>query len=163
MRRVDEVLKPEAGSSEERRAKFQAIRVEFMQDENHVRRQMAGVMQRFEPGLFAGGDLTGVCDDNEDLERWFRLPKGHERHIHGHAHAGVRIVQEGPTLAPALDAHLAHPAPFTQEELIPYANATAPPSERDAIHRRKIERRARSRKQRGQLLADLEAAYLDTS
>ena len=124
---------------------------------------MAGVMRRFEPGLFAGGDLTGVCDDNEDLERWFKLAKGHERRIHGRAHAGVRIVQEGPTLAPALDAHLIHPAPFTREELIPYLQAEPPPSERDAIHRRKIERRARSRKERGRLLAELEAAYFDTS
>ena len=33
--------------------------------------------------------------DNLDLERWFRLPKGHERRIHGRCHAGVRIVQEG--------------------------------------------------------------------
>jgi hypothetical protein len=30
--------------------------------------------------------------DNLALERAFRLPKGHERRIHGHAHAGVRIV-----------------------------------------------------------------------
>ena len=163
MRRVDEVFRPEVGSSEERRARFHAILAEFMLKTHPVRGHMAGVMQRFEPGLFAGGDLAGVSDDNEDLERWFKLPKGHERRIHGRAHAGVRIVQEGPTLAPALDAHLLHPIPFTPEELMPYAQAGLPASERDAIHRRKIERRARSRKERGKLLADLEAAYLDTS
>jgi 2,3-bisphosphoglycerate-independent phosphoglycerate mutase len=38
------------------------------------------------------------------LERWFRLPKSHERRIHGRRHAGVRLVQTGATLVPALDA-----------------------------------------------------------
>ena len=47
--------------------------------------------------------------DNLDLERWFRLPKRHERRIHGRRHAGIRIVQDGPTLVLALDAHVAHP------------------------------------------------------
>ena len=42
--------------------------------------------------------------DNLDLERWFRVPKGHERRIHGRCHAGVRIVQEGATMLLALDA-----------------------------------------------------------
>jgi len=55
--------------------------------------------------------------DNLDLERWFRQPKGHERHIHGHKHAGVRIVQEGPTLVHALDMHLRHPDPLTADVL----------------------------------------------
>jgi hypothetical protein len=32
-----------------------------------------------------------------DLERWFKRPKGHERRLHGRRHAGVRIVQQGPT------------------------------------------------------------------
>ncbi len=160
MRRVHEALQPEAGSPEQRRARFRAILGEFMRDAHPVRGHMAGVMKRFEPGLFVGGDLP---DDNDDLERWFRLPKGHERRIHGHAHAGVRIVREGPTLAPALDAHLGHSAPFTPEDLMPYAQAGIPASERDAVHRGKIMRRARSRKQRGKLLAELEAAYFDTA
>src|SRR4029453_9552291 len=34
------------------------------------------------------GDLP---QDNLDLERWFRQPKGHERRIHGHRHVGVRL------------------------------------------------------------------------
>lgn len=163
MRRVHEVLQPEAGAAEERRAKFDEILDGFLRGGDSIRREMAGVMKRFEPGLFAGGDPAGLSDDNDDLERWFRLPKGHERRIHGRAHAGVRIVRDGPTLAPALDAHLAHPAPFTREDLMPYAQAAIPASERDAIHRRKIMRKARSKKQRPKLLAELEAAYFDTA
>ncbi len=63
------------------------------------------IMTSFELGLFAGGDNADLPRDNLDLERWFRQPKGHERRIHGRCPAGVRIVQEGPTLVLALDAH----------------------------------------------------------
>ena len=62
--------------------------------------------------------------DNLDLERWFRLPKGHERRIHGHRHAGVRIVQEGPTLVHALDAH--HDPPRTIRRRRPIARIVRP-------------------------------------
>jgi len=151
---------------------------------------MAGVMERFAPGLFVGEeddpeddddapppvddddapppvDEDAPADDNGDalpadnldLERWFRHPKGHERRIHGHAHAGVRIVYEGPTLLPTLDAHLRHPAPFNADELIPNRHATAPSCQRDAESRRRIMRRARSHKQRPLLLGDLERRY----
>ena len=60
---------------------------------------LAKGMSSFQPGLFAGGDEMDQIRDNLDLERWFRLLKGHERRIHGHKHAGVRIVQEGSTVA----------------------------------------------------------------
>lgn len=116
------------------------------------------VEERFAPGLFAGGDDT-LPSDNLDLERWFRLPKRHERRIHGHAHAGVRIVYEGPTLLPTLDAHRRHPEPFTADEQAPSRHAAVPACQRDAESRRKIMRRARSRKQRPILLADLERRY----
>ena len=66
-------------------------------------------MLSFLAGLFVGEGKFEAIKDNLDLERWFRLPKSHERRIHGHRHAGVRIVQEGPTLVHALDAHAAHP------------------------------------------------------
>ena len=83
------------------------------------------VMLSFLPGLFVGEDKFEEIRDNLDLERWFRLPKSHERRIHGHRHAGMRIVLEGPTLVHALDAHVAHPEPFTPEDLIPYRTARA--------------------------------------
>lgn len=120
-------------------------------------------MGSFAPGLFAGGDLLDLPQDNLDLERWFRQPKGHERRIHGHAHAGVRLVQEGPTLVLALDAHLAHPEPFTAADLHPYSDAKAPPCQQEAIRRRAIMRKARSTKKRPVLLRELEARYRNTS
>jgi len=113
-------------------------------------------------GLFAGGEALAFLQDNLDLERWFRLPKGHERRIHGHKHAGVRIVQEGATLVLALDAHVAHPGPFTAADLSPYQKATAPACQAEAIHRRKIMRKARSKKKRKLLLDNLERRYLNS-
>jgi hypothetical protein len=114
--------------------------------EDPIRPKMAGVMINFVAGLFVGeGKFEEIVDDL-DLERWFRLPKGHRRPIHGRRHAGVRIVQEGPTLVPALDAHVAHPEPFTVADLLPYRTAPEPLSQRQAMDRRKIMRKARSKK-----------------
>src|SRR5262249_27349324 len=111
-----------------------------------------GGMASFSAGLFVGGDTLPFLQDNLDLERWFRKPKGHERRIHGHRHAGVRIVQEGPTLLLALDAHGTHPEPFTAHDLEPYQDASAPTCQVEAIHRRRITRKARSKKNEGSCL-----------
>lgn len=116
-------------------------------------------MASFKEGLFVGGARADFPRDNLDLERWFRLPKGHERRIHGRCHAGVRIVQEGATLMLALDAHRHHPQPFTEEELRPYRDVEAPDSQREAVQRRKVMRTARSTARRATLLRDLEARY----
>jgi hypothetical protein len=124
---------------------------------------MARTMASFEPGLFVGGDDADLPRDNLDLERWFRQPKGHERRIHGRCHAGVRIVQEGPTLLPALDAHLAHPEPFDPEDLLPYLDAPVPQTQCDAMRRRRVMRRAASGKSRSALLQSLERRYHDSS
>jgi hypothetical protein len=124
---------------------------------------MARVMIGFLAGLFVGQNTFEHFKDNLDLERWFRLPKSHERRIHGHRHAGVRIVQEGPTLVHALDAHAAHPGPFTVDDLLEYRTAREPPCQKQALNRRKIMRKARSKKQRPILLADLERRYRETS
>jgi hypothetical protein len=124
---------------------------------------MFKLMTSFQPGLFVGEDEDEEYQDNLDLERWFRLPKSHERRIHGHRHAGVRIVQEGPTLVHALDAHVTHPGPFTGADLLPYRMAREPACQRQAIHRRKIMRKARSKNKRGILLADLERRYRQLS
>ena len=78
----------------------------FERTEDPIRLHMATVMISFLAGLFVGEGKFEEIKDNLDLERWFRLPKSHERRIHGHRHAGVRIVQEGPTLVLALDARL---------------------------------------------------------
>lgn len=120
---------------------------------------MASVMSHFASGLFVGEGKFEDIVDNLDLERWFRLPKSHERRIHGHRHAGVRIVQEGPTLVHALDAHHAHPGVLEVAELLPYRRAEEPPCQKQALARRKVMKKARSRKKRLVLLAELERRY----
>jgi hypothetical protein len=134
----------------------------FGQGEDSIRQSMARVMISFLAGLFVGEGKFEEIKDNLDLERWFRLPKSHERRIHGHRHAGVRIVQEGPTLVHALDAHVAHPEPFTATELLPYRTAREPPSQEQAMDRRKVMRKARSPKKRPVLLAELERRYRES-
>ena len=143
---VAATLDPSAKTSAQRQSDFDAILARLDGDGDPIHEQMAGLMQSFRAGLFAGDDTFAEIHDNLDLERWFRLPKGHERRIHGHRHAGVRIVQEGPTLVVVLDAHDAHPGPFTAEELLPYWPAEEPLEQQEALQRRKIMRRARSKK-----------------
>jgi hypothetical protein len=131
----------------------------FSRTGDPIHRQMVQVMTSFLAGLFVGEGTWEQIRDNLDLERWFRLPKSHERRIHGHRHAGIRIVLEGPTLVHALDAHAAHPGPFTIDDLLPYRAAREPPCQEQALNRRKIMRKARSKKKRPLLLADLERRY----
>jgi hypothetical protein len=159
IRRVDASLDPAADGSAQRKRLYDAIGRELLADEDPIRQQMGRVMASFKPGLFAGGGRADLPRDNLDLERWFRLPKGHERRIHGRCHAGVRIVQEGPTMLLALDAHRHHPQPFTEAELRPYRHATMPESQIEAIRRRNTMRTARSTTKRGTLLRTLEKRY----
>lgn len=156
---VAATLDPAAKTSAQRQSDFDAIFARIDGDSDPIHEQMAGLMRSFRAGLFAGDDAFAHVHDNLDLERWFRLPKGHERRIHGHRHAGVRIVQEGPTLVHALDAHHTHPEPFGVDDLLPYRSARAPACQRQAIHRRKVMRKARSKTKRPKLLADLERRY----
>ena len=134
------------GSATKRQAQFTRLQEEFAGLDTPFYRHVAGMMASFAAGLFVGGDTLPFLQDNLDLERWFRQPKGHERRIHGHRHAGVRIVQEGPTLLLALDAHVTHPEPFTTHDLEPYQDASAPTCQVEALHRRKIMRNARAKK-----------------
>jgi hypothetical protein len=134
----------------------------FERTQDPIHRQMARMMTSFLAGLFVGEGQFEQIRDNLDLERWFRLPKSHERRIHGHRHAGIRLVLEGPTLVHALDAHAVHPAPFTVDDLLRYRAAREPPCQAQALDRRKIMRKARSKKKRPLLLADLERRYRET-
>jgi hypothetical protein len=146
VQRVAATLDVEQAATAERQAQFTRLQEEFASQKTPFYAHLAALMASFSVGLFAGGDVLASLQDNLDLERWFRLPKGHERRIHGRRHAGVRIVQEGPTLMLALDAHQAHPSPFTADDLRPYQDASAPACEDAAIHRRKLMRKARSKK-----------------
>jgi hypothetical protein len=135
----------------------------FARTQDPIHRQMVQVMTSFLAGLFVGEGRFEAIRDNLDLERWFRLPKSHERRIHGHRHAGIRIVLEGPTLVHALDAHVAHPGLFTVDDLLAYRAAREPPCQAQALNRRRIMRKARSSKKRPLLLADLERRYREAS
>jgi hypothetical protein len=106
----------------------------------------AKVMTSFRPGLFVSTKRNAHPRDNLALERWFRCPKSHERRVHGHCHAGVRIVRDGPTLAPALDAHAGHPEVFTRDDLFPFRFASTPSSQLASQHRHAIMRKGRSKK-----------------
>jgi len=163
VRSLAATLDPAQGDCASRQARFTVLREELQVSADSVRQQMAKVLTSFQPGLFAGGDAADLPQDNLDLERWFRNPKGHERRIHGHRHAGVRIVLEGPTLIHALDVHQRHPEPLTAADLLPYRHATPPVSQGQALDRRRLMRRARSPHKRPLLLAQLEARYQDSS
>jgi hypothetical protein len=159
IRQVDAALDPASDGWAQRKRLYDVTGRELLADEDPIRQQMGRVMASFKPGLFAGGGRADLPRDNLDLERWFRLPKGHERRIHGRSHAGVRIVQEGATMLLALDAHRHHPQPFTEAELRLYRDATVPASQQEAIRRRKVMRTARSTTKRRSLLRTLEERY----
>lgn len=159
---VAATLDPKTGDVASRKETFEGLRERFREAGDPTHQRMAVVMTSFLAGLFVGEGVFAAIRDNLDLERWFRLPKSHERRIHGHRHAGVRIVQEGPTLVHALDAHLTHPGPFTADDLQAYRTAAEPACQRDALQRRKIMRKARSKKKRPILLADLERRYRES-
>ncbi len=163
VRSVAETLDPTQGDCASRRTRFNELHLACQASADPVRQQMAKVLLSFERGLFSGGDVTGLPQDNLDLERWFRNPKGHERRIHGHRHAGVRIVLEGPSMIHALDIHQRHPEPLTARDLLAFRAATPHVSQLQSLERRSLMRRARSTKKRPRLLADLESRYKDSS
>ena len=160
IRKVNATLDPETNRCATRKRIFSALARELLLDtDDAIHQHMSHLMVSFSAGLFVGGARADWPCDNLDLERWFRLPKGHERRIHGRCHAGVRIVQEGETMLLALDAHRLHPQPFTEADLRAYRDAEPPKTQSEAIRRRKIMRAARSTKKRAALLRSLEKRY----
>ena len=159
---VDSTLRPsDEVTGREREVRFSLLQEAWQSSADPVHQHFAKLLSSFEPGLFVGGEVAEFPVDNVDLERWFKRPKGHERRIHGRRHAGIRIVQQGPTLLLALDAHVHHDGPFTADDLQPYGHARVPMSQQQAVERGKIMRKVRSRKKRHELLADLEKRYLN--
>ncbi len=132
IREVAATLDTAGGKSAARQANFDTILDRLDGDGDPIHESMADLMRRFRPGLFVGGDALDQVRDNLDLERWFLLPKGHGRRIHGHRRAGMRIVQEGPTRMLALDAHVTHPGSFNAEDPLPYRTAREPECQRQA-------------------------------
>ena len=147
--KVEATLDQDTGTRTERRSQYEKLQREYQAKGGEFYDHLARLMESWQAGLFLGPRARKGekgLEDNLELERWFRKPKRHERQIHGRQHAGVRIVQEGPTLVLVLDAHDAHPGPFTAEELLPYWPADEPPEQQEALQRRKIMRQARSKK-----------------
>lgn len=145
--RVIKLLSPDVGDAADRERQFEELQETFQKRSNDVVFvQMSKLMKSFQSGLFVGEEIEDLPRDNLALERWFRHPKSHERKIHGHQHTGKRIVQEGPTLLPTLDAHLSHSGRFTPDELMPYANASVPACQAASRARHKIMAKARSQK-----------------
>ena len=146
---VAATLDGSAGKLAQRKARYERLRRQYEKQGGEFYAHLSKLMVSFANGLFVAVRARKEEDlpsDNLDLERWFRKPKGHERRIHGHKHAGVRIVQQGPTLLPALDAHEAHPQPFTADDLLPYRDAQPPHDQLEAMRRHKLMRKARAQK-----------------
>lgn len=161
VKKVNETLDPVTGKMDERKEKFEQLMHDFQKKEESTYQHMGKLMKSFLPGLFTGDDNLDFPRDNLDLERFFRIPKGHERRIHGHRHAGIRIVIEGAMLLPTLDAHQKHQGLFSKEELLPFVKKNKiPQTQKEAENRRKTMRKARSKKQRPNLLKELETRYL---
>jgi hypothetical protein len=149
IRDVAATLDVQTGTLRERKRRYEQLRRCYQGQGGEFYGHLARMLRDWSKGLFVGArgkKGNSLPQDNLELERWFRAPKGHERRIHGHRHAGVRIVHEGPTLLLVLNAHEAHPEPFTAQELLPYRVAQDPPDQQEAIQRRKVMRKARSQK-----------------
>ena len=161
---VDGLLRPsDETPGQEREAQCVSLREEWQASADPMHQPCAQVMSRVQPGVFVGGAAAELPVDNVDLARWFKRPKGHERRIHGRRHAGVRLVQHGPTLLLALDAHVPRDGPCTVDDLQPYGQSRVPASQQQAVKRGKIMRKARSRKKRHDVLTDLEKRYFNSS
>jgi hypothetical protein len=146
---VANTLDASTGTLAKRKARYERLQRQYAKQGGEFNEHLSKLMQSFAEGLFVRVRTKkgeSLPSDNLDIERWFRKPKGHERRIHGHKHAGVRIVVQGPTLLLALDAHEGHSQPFTAEDLLPYRDAVPPPDQLEAMQRHKRMRQARSQK-----------------
>ena len=142
-------LDASTGTLSKRKARYKRLQRQYESQGGEFSTHLSKLMRSFADGLFVpvrGKKGESLPTDNLDIERWFRKPKGHERRIHGHKHAGLRIVVQGPTLLLALDAHEGHSQPFTAEDLLPYRDAVPPADQLDAMQRHKLMRQARSQK-----------------
>jgi hypothetical protein len=146
IQQVWDTLSPAPGTCDDRLATFRQLSEQFGQTTDPITQHMGKVMQSFEAGLFVGSPDLDWLTDNLDLERWIKCPKGHERRIHGRQHVGRRMIIEGPTLLPALDAHLGRTVPFTVDDLLPYADEEVPESQQQAVERHRVMKKARSKK-----------------
>lgn len=104
LRAIYATLDREPGATRERQRRFRSLSHRLRSHGEPIKTKLAEIMNRFERELFVGGDRLDALRDTTDLERSFRLPKSHERRIHGRQHAVTRLALEGPSLVLALDA-----------------------------------------------------------
>src|SRR5512142_3468799 len=78
---VAATLEPGTEDCTERQEQFEALIDHFEATEDPIRHAMATVMLRFLAGPVVGEEEYEGIKENRDLERWFRLPKSHERRI----------------------------------------------------------------------------------
>ncbi len=140
------LLHPKTGTRHSHRATFQQMARQALNNTDPLIQHIGQLMQSFEDGLFCGDETLEIPEDNLDLERWIKGPKGHERRIHGRQHVGLRLVIEAPTFLPAFDAHHSRTTPFTVQELLPYVTVEIPESQQCAVTRHQLMRKARSKK-----------------
>jgi hypothetical protein len=159
-KRVAAPLDPSKGSVKQRKERFQRLLRRLTRSGDPAGVNMAGGMVALVAGRFAGPEAAQEIKDPLALERWVRLPKGHERRIHGRRHAGVRLGQQGATVLAPLGAPNDREPPDTAAALLAHKGAKAPNEDQEAIPRRKVMRRARSKNRRPALLAELERRYL---
>lgn len=146
LKRISKMVYSTTAPCKQRMKAFTKILNRLRDNPDPIIVKISKIMKSFSKGLFAGGDNLDIPEDNFELERWFKIPKGHERRINGHQHAGTRIVYEGPTLLPTLDAHQSLTKPLTAADLLPYADAKMPECQREAMQRRSIMKKGRSKK-----------------
>jgi hypothetical protein len=153
----------DGGTWAARQALLQVWQEQCRASDDPLRPHRGQVRARCAPGLLVGGEEADVPTANLDWERWLRQPKGHEHCLPSHRHAGGWLVPEGPTLLMALDAPIAPPEPCTAADVWPYRPSPVPACQRQARHRRVMMRRARSKKKRPLLLAELERRDFEDS
>jgi len=144
--KIQDTINPKTGPWQQRILTFRKMVFRLRCSNDPIKMKMSKVMRSFFRGLFVGGDNLEMPDDNLDLERWFKTPKGHERRINGHSHAGTRIVYEGPTLMPTLDVHRRMDKPFTVDDLLPYAHVRIPSTQEAAMLRHRAMKCGNSKK-----------------
>ena len=141
LRAVDGLLKPnDEATGEEREAQFVSLWQEWEASVDPMHQQFAKVMSSFEPGLFVGGEGADVPADKVEVAPWCTRPTGPERRMHGRRHAGVRLVQQGPTRRLALAAPVHHHGPCTGNALEPDRHRRVPARQQEALEHGKIMR-----------------------
>ena len=142
--------------------KFEELIDRFERREEAIHQNMAKVMISFLAGLFVGRRRSR---GSKTISIWSggsagpRVTSGESMVT---ATRGFGSFKKGRRWCtrwmPTCDAS----RPFTADDLLPYRTAREPPSQREAMDRRKIMRKARSAKKRPVLLADLERRYRES-